>query len=103
MRYVNQEKVRIDQMLQLKELRTRIDEGEAVFRMTESDGWKILSNLFGEQLEAYKADMLLGCKDWDEYLEKRSKAFAINLLMQDIEDYVRMGTEAAEQIDRLQQ
>lgn len=84
---------------QAAELKRRVDDGDAILRMTQTDGWKILASLYGEQLEAYKADMLLGCKDWSDYLDKRGKAFAINLLLQDIEDFVSQAVDATEEIE----
>lgn len=84
-----------------EELKKRIDDGDAILRMTGTEGWQILEALLKEQLEVYKSDVLFNCKTWEQYQEQRGKAWAINLLLTDIEDYVRMAEEAKDQIQKL--
>jgi hypothetical protein len=101
MKFLNFDKILPHRDKRLQELKLRVDHGVAVERMTESEGWQVVEALYKEQLEAYKADLLLGCKDWNEYQEKRSKAWAMNLLLQDIQDFVEQGRDAATHIDQI--
>jgi hypothetical protein len=84
-----------------EELKKRIDDADAIAAMMSTDGWKLLEALLREQLEAYKADVLFNCKSWDQYQEQRGKAWAINLLLTDIEDFQLQGAEASESITKL--
>lgn len=86
---------------EVEELKRRVDDAEAIQAMTQTAGWQVLTKLLDEQLDAYKADMLLQCKSWDDYQEKRGKAFGIQLLRVDVEDFIRQGEDAALQLDKL--
>ncbi len=66
--------------------------------MSKTQGWAILKANFEEQLEAYKNQLLLGCSSWDQYQEIRGKAFAIRLLMTDLEDFIRQGEDAVAEV-----
>jgi len=82
----------------LDALKKQVGEGKAIKQMTETEGWKLLSNLLEDQLSAYKADLLVGCKDWNDYLDKRAKAHAISLLLVDTDDYIQRGIDAEKQL-----
>lgn len=86
---------------ELAELKERVDQGDAVERMMKTDGWKLLGPLLHEQLEAYRVDNATAAKDWEDYMAKRGKIFGIELLLTDIEDYIRLGKEASEELDKL--
>lgn len=86
---------------EIQELKGRVDRADAIRQMTQTEGWVLLSKLFQEQFEAYQADLLIGCKNWDEYLDKRAKAFAIRLLLTDIEDFIRQGEDAEKELEKL--
>ena len=79
-------------------LEKRVQDATDILKMSKTNGWIILNNLLQEQLEAYKAELLVGCKDFQEYQEKRGKAWGISLLVADVADYVRMGEEAETQL-----
>lgn len=83
------------------DLEERIEQGDAIEQMVKSKGWGLLNTLLNEQLEAYKAEMLIGCASWDDYQEKRGKAWGIRLLLADIEDYIKRGKTAQEELDKL--
>lgn len=83
------------------DLELKVSEGNAVKEMTKTNGWNVIKMLLEEQFKAYQADVLLGCKDWSEYQEKRGKAFAIRLLLTDIDDFVRQGEEAKSELDKI--
>jgi hypothetical protein len=85
--------------LDVEALHQQVAEGDAIEQMVASDGWQLLSNLLRDQLEAYKAELLVGCKDWNEYLDKRAKAHAISLLLVDVEDYIQRGRDAKQQLN----
>lgn len=101
MKYLNFSKLLPQRDQRLEELKKRADLGAAVEKMKDTEGWKVIEKLYHEQLEVYKADLLLGVENWEQYQEKRSKAWAMNLLLTDIEDYIRQGKEAEDEIDRL--
>lgn len=100
MKFLNFEKLLPRQQAELKELKQDCDNGAAISAMKESDGWKIVENHFKQQIELYKAEMLMGCKDWENYLDLRAKAFAMNLLLQDIEEFIEKGEAASLEIDK---
>lgn len=83
------------------DLERRVNDAESIKEMKETDGWQLVNKLFQEQLEVYKAELLIGCEDWETYLKKQSKAFAISLLLTDIEDFIRQGEEAQEELKKL--
>lgn len=85
----------------VEQLKETVDQGEAVRKMTKTDGWKLLEQHFQEQQKAYQAELLIGCKNWDEYQEKRGKAFAIQLLLVDVEEFIRHADEAAAKLKTL--
>lgn len=90
-----------DKESKIENLKKRCDDAEAILTMKKSKGWKLIENLLQEQLEAYKAELLVGCKNYEEYQEKRGKAWGISILWADVEDYIRQGEEASEELDRL--
>lgn len=83
------------------QLKKRCDDAQAILQMSETPGWKLIETLLQEQLEAYKAELLVGCKTYEEYQEKRGKAWGISILRADLEDYIRMGKEASDELDKL--
>jgi hypothetical protein len=83
-------------------LKERIDQADAVSRMKETEGWKIVEKLFADQLAAYVADNATEAKDWSDYLKKAGKIHGIKLLMVDVDDFIRQGVEAANQIDEFE-
>jgi len=82
-------------------LKERVDQGDAVERMMATEGWAIVYAHFQEQLEAYKADNATNATNWDDYLKKSGKIFGIQLFLANLEDFIRMGKEAAEKLDKL--
>lgn len=82
-------------------LKLRIDQADAIERMTNTEGWKILKELLVEQLEAYKIEVLFHCDTWDEYQSKKAKAWGISLILTNVEDYINQGKEAEEELNKL--
>ena len=82
------------------QLKKRCDDAKAILQMSRTPGWKLIETLLGEQLEAYKAELLVGCKNYEEYQEKRGKAWGISILKADLQDYIRMGEEASLELDK---
>lgn len=80
------------------ELRERVDFAEDIKKMQKTAGWKRLEKLYKEQIQGYIADNATNAKDWNDYLDKKGKIHGMNLLMTDIEDFLRQGEEAKEQI-----
>lgn len=85
----------------IAELKRRVDNGEAVKKMCETDGWKAVESLLQEQLEAYKIDNATEAKDWDDYKQKAGKIFGIQLLLTNISDFITQGQDASEELDKL--
>lgn len=85
----------------IESLEVRVEEGDAIEKMVKSKGWGLLNQLLNEQLDAYKVEMLIGCKSWDEYQDKRGKAWGIRLMMADVEDYISRGKQAQEELNNL--
>lgn len=83
------------------QLARQAEQGEAVRRMRETEGWKIVESHLKDQLEAYEKDNAADAKSWDEYLRKAGKIFGIRLLLVDIADFERQGDNAAEELDRV--
>jgi len=82
-------------------LQTTQEEGAFVQEMARTKGWKIIHNLLVEQVAIYQRDVLAGCKNWEEYLEKKARAKAVNLLLTDIEEFIQRGQEAKQELKDL--
>lgn len=80
------------------ELQERIDFAEDIKRMQKTAGWKRLEKLYSDQIKAYTADNAINAKNWEDYLDKKGKIFGMNLLLTDIEDFIRQGEEAQSQL-----
>lgn len=83
---------------EIAELEKRVSDRDDILRMKKTQGWKLLEKLFDEQLKSYVADNATEAKDWNDYLRKAGKIFGIQLVMVDVEDYIRQGDEAEEQL-----
>lgn len=85
----------------LEELKERVDQAEMIREMKETAGYKFLEALLKEQQQAYEIDNATNALNWDDYLKKAGKIFGIQLFFADIEDIVRRGLSAADEIDKL--
>lgn len=77
------------------------EEGAAIVDMAKTRGWQIIQSLLTEQVAAYQRDVLTGCANWEEYLEKKARARAVNLLLTDIQEYIDQGEQAKEELKQI--
>lgn len=78
-----------------------VEEAGAVELMINSEGWQIVEKNLRNQLEAYIVSNSTEATDWDNYKKIAGKISGIQLLLVDIEDYIRKGQEAADVIKEL--